>query len=101
MVSFRQQSTSRWFRQHKYMIKFTDYVSIKHYERKFKVENKNKSIADHWLSPLILPVSVPCLAVYKEGFYIALSNLPGNIFTIILMDSTGGKILLCESDMSL
>lgn len=29
------------------MIKFTDYLSIKHYERKFKVENKNKSIADH------------------------------------------------------
>ncbi|XP_019934439.2 synaptic vesicle glycoprotein 2B [Paralichthys olivaceus] len=36
-------------------------------------------------------------AVYMEGFIIAASNLPGNIFTILMMDSTGGKILLCFS----
>ncbi|KAE8296796.1 Synaptic vesicle glycoprotein 2A [Larimichthys crocea] len=33
-------------------------------------------------------------AVYMEGFFIAASNLPGNIFTILMMDSTGGKALL-------
>uniref|UniRef100_A0A8C6WWR7 Synaptic vesicle glycoprotein 2 n=2 Tax=Neogobius melanostomus TaxID=47308 RepID=A0A8C6WWR7_9GOBI len=33
-------------------------------------------------------------AVYKEGFYVAASNLPGNIFTILMMDSIGGKALL-------
>ncbi|XP_062277413.1 synaptic vesicle glycoprotein 2B [Scomber scombrus] len=33
-------------------------------------------------------------AVYMEGFIIAASNLPGNIFTILMMDSTGGKTLL-------
>ncbi|XP_029009259.1 synaptic vesicle glycoprotein 2B [Betta splendens] len=33
-------------------------------------------------------------AVYKDGFIIATSNLPGNIFTILMMDSTGGKALL-------
>ncbi|KAM4553636.1 synaptic vesicle glycoprotein 2C [Fundulus diaphanus] len=33
-------------------------------------------------------------AVYMEGFVIAASNLPGNIFTILIMDSTGGKVLL-------
>ncbi|XP_054896129.1 synaptic vesicle glycoprotein 2B [Poeciliopsis prolifica] len=33
-------------------------------------------------------------AVYMEGFIIAASNLPGNIFTILIMDSTGGKTLL-------
>lgn len=33
-------------------------------------------------------------AVYMEGFIIALSNLPGNIFTILMMDSIGGKALL-------
>lgn len=33
-------------------------------------------------------------AVYKEGFYVAVSNLPGNIFTILMMDSIGGKALL-------
>ncbi|CAN9498915.1 unnamed protein product [Ophioblennius macclurei] len=33
-------------------------------------------------------------AVYMEGFIIAASNLPGNIFTILVMDSTGGKTLL-------
>lgn len=33
-------------------------------------------------------------AVYREGFVIAASNLPGNIFTILMMDSTGGKALL-------
>lgn len=47
--------------------------------------------------PLSLPVSAPPPTVYEEDFYVALSNLPGNIFTILLMDSTGGKILLCES----
>lgn len=51
------------------------------------------------LSSLNLPVSVPHPAVYMEGFIIAASNLPGNIFTILVMDSTGGKTLLCESDV--
>ncbi|XP_028305033.1 synaptic vesicle glycoprotein 2B [Gouania willdenowi] len=36
-------------------------------------------------------------AVYMEGFIIAASNLPGNIFTILVMDSTGGKMLLSSS----
>ncbi|XP_022611619.1 synaptic vesicle glycoprotein 2C-like isoform X3 [Seriola dumerili] len=36
-------------------------------------------------------------AVYMEGFAIAASNLPGNIFTILRMDSTGGKALLSFS----
>ncbi|XP_073687842.1 synaptic vesicle glycoprotein 2B [Garra rufa] len=36
-------------------------------------------------------------AVYMEGFVIAASNLPGNIFTILLMDRIGGKILLSVS----
>ncbi|XP_023267239.1 synaptic vesicle glycoprotein 2C-like, partial [Seriola lalandi dorsalis] len=34
---------------------------------------------------------------YMEGFAIAASNLPGNIFTILRMDSTGGKALLSFS----
>lgn len=33
-------------------------------------------------------------AVYIEGFYVAASNLPGNIFTILMMGSIGGKALL-------
>uniref|UniRef100_A0A8C1IWG8 Synaptic vesicle glycoprotein 2 n=1 Tax=Cyprinus carpio TaxID=7962 RepID=A0A8C1IWG8_CYPCA len=36
-------------------------------------------------------------AVYMEGFVTAASNLPGNIFTILLMDRIGGKILLSVS----
>ncbi|XP_056137607.1 synaptic vesicle glycoprotein 2C [Lampris incognitus] len=36
-------------------------------------------------------------AVYMEGFVVAASNLPGNIFTILLMDSIGGRTLLCCS----
>ncbi|KAL4005444.1 hypothetical protein ACER0C_005157 [Sarotherodon galilaeus] len=36
-------------------------------------------------------------AVYRDGFIIAASNLPGNIFTILVMDSTGGKALLSGS----
>ncbi|XP_072291854.1 synaptic vesicle glycoprotein 2C [Eucyclogobius newberryi] len=36
-------------------------------------------------------------AVYMEGFFIAASNLPGNIFTILMMDSIGGKALLSFS----
>ncbi|XP_013876463.1 synaptic vesicle glycoprotein 2B [Austrofundulus limnaeus] len=36
-------------------------------------------------------------AVYMEGFIVAASNLPGNIFTILIMDSTGGKALLSGS----
>ncbi|KAM6936996.1 synaptic vesicle glycoprotein 2B [Xenentodon cancila] len=38
-------------------------------------------------------------AVYMEGFIIAASNLPGNIFTILMMDSIGGKALLAGSLM--
>ncbi|KAL4622781.1 synaptic vesicle glycoprotein 2C-like [Arapaima gigas] len=33
-------------------------------------------------------------AVYMEGFITAASNLPGNIFTILLMDVIGGRVLL-------
>ncbi|TNN79857.1 Synaptic vesicle glycoprotein 2B [Liparis tanakae] len=33
-------------------------------------------------------------AVYMEGFIIAASNLPGNIFTIFMVDRLGGKALL-------
>ncbi|KAK9516343.1 hypothetical protein VZT92_024279 [Zoarces viviparus] len=33
-------------------------------------------------------------AVYMEGFIIAASNLPGNIFTIVMIDRLGGKALL-------
>ncbi|XP_076863063.1 synaptic vesicle glycoprotein 2B [Brachyhypopomus gauderio] len=36
-------------------------------------------------------------AVYMEGFITAASNLPGNIFTILLMDVVGGKTLLSGS----
>ncbi|XP_070687175.1 synaptic vesicle glycoprotein 2C [Pempheris klunzingeri] len=36
-------------------------------------------------------------AVYAEGFIVAASNLPGNIFTILVMDNTGGKTLLAGS----
>ncbi|CAG5957655.1 unnamed protein product [Menidia menidia] len=36
-------------------------------------------------------------AVYMEGFAIAASNLPGNIFTILIMDNVGGKMLLSGS----
>ncbi|XP_011605726.1 synaptic vesicle glycoprotein 2C [Takifugu rubripes] len=51
----------------------------------------NVSIPAHTENTSCYPVKT---VVYKEGFYVALSNLPGNIFTILLMDSTGGKILL-------
>ncbi|KAM6926785.1 synaptic vesicle glycoprotein 2C [Lycodopsis pacificus] len=34
------------------------------------------------------------MAVYMEGFIIAASNLPGNIFTILMIDRLGGKALL-------
>lgn len=37
--------------------------------------------------------------VYMEGFIVAASNLPGNIFTILIMDTTGGKALLSVSLM--
>ncbi|XP_045893539.1 synaptic vesicle glycoprotein 2B isoform X1 [Micropterus dolomieu] len=47
------------------------------------------------LSPLPNQSCYPVkTAVYMEGFVIAASNLPGNIFTILMMDSTGGKALL-------
>ena len=32
--------------------------------------------------------------IYADGFYTSLSNLPGNILTIILMDKVGRKLLL-------
>lgn len=42
-------------------------------------------------NPSCYPVKT---SVYMEGFITAASNLPGNIFTILLMDHIGGKILL-------
>uniref|UniRef100_A0A3Q2WIB3 Synaptic vesicle glycoprotein 2 n=2 Tax=Haplochromis burtoni TaxID=8153 RepID=A0A3Q2WIB3_HAPBU len=36
-------------------------------------------------------------AVYTDGFITAAANLPGNIFTILVMDSIGGKALLSGS----
>lgn len=52
---------------------------------------------DHCFSFLLsrLSDSVVSFTVYMEGFITAASNLPGNIFTILLMDRIGGKILLC------
>uniref|UniRef100_A0A3P9LGE4 Synaptic vesicle glycoprotein 2 n=1 Tax=Oryzias latipes TaxID=8090 RepID=A0A3P9LGE4_ORYLA len=41
----------------------------------------------------------PVKTAYMEGFIVAASNLPGNIFTILVMDSTGGKALLAGSLM--
>uniref|UniRef100_A0A3B4AW36 Major facilitator superfamily (MFS) profile domain-containing protein n=1 Tax=Periophthalmus magnuspinnatus TaxID=409849 RepID=A0A3B4AW36_9GOBI len=41
----------------------------------------------------------PVKTAYMEGFFIAASNLPGNIFTILMMDSIGGKALLAGSLM--
>ncbi|XP_061629391.1 synaptic vesicle glycoprotein 2C isoform X1 [Phyllopteryx taeniolatus] len=35
--------------------------------------------------------------VYEEGFFIAAANLPGNIFTILVIDNVGGKLLLSGS----
>ncbi|XP_035859494.1 synaptic vesicle glycoprotein 2B [Sander lucioperca] len=47
------------------------------------------------LSPLHNQSCYPVkTAVYMEGFIIAASNLPGNIFTILMMNSMGGKALL-------
>uniref|UniRef100_A0A1A7WVG3 Major facilitator superfamily (MFS) profile domain-containing protein n=1 Tax=Iconisemion striatum TaxID=60296 RepID=A0A1A7WVG3_9TELE len=38
-------------------------------------------------------------AVYMDSFIIAASNLPGNVFTILIMDITGGRMLLSASLM--
>ncbi|XP_068458448.1 synaptic vesicle glycoprotein 2C [Clinocottus analis] len=47
------------------------------------------------LSPLLNQSCYPVkTAVYMEGFIIAASNLPGNIFTILMIDRLGGKTLL-------
>ncbi|KAM3609385.1 uncharacterized protein V6R79_013812 [Siganus canaliculatus] len=51
----------------------------------------NMSLPSPQLNKSCYPVET---AVYIEGFIIAASNLPGNIFTILMMDSTGGKALL-------
>ncbi|XP_029951656.1 synaptic vesicle glycoprotein 2B-like [Salarias fasciatus] len=50
------------------------------------------SVLNQSCEPVGPAESVP--AVYMEGFVIAASNLPGNVFTILVMDSTGGKTLL-------
>ncbi|XP_059190520.1 synaptic vesicle glycoprotein 2C [Centropristis striata] len=51
----------------------------------------NVSLPSPRLNQSCYPVKT---AVYMEGFIIAASNLPGNIFTILMMDRTGGKTLL-------
>ncbi|XP_034031856.1 synaptic vesicle glycoprotein 2C [Thalassophryne amazonica] len=61
-----------------------------------RIENDGSPCANVSLpSPLHNQSCYPVkTAVYIEGFIIALSNLPGNIFTILVMDHTGGKLLL-------
>ncbi|KAM6970146.1 synaptic vesicle glycoprotein 2C [Aplochiton taeniatus] len=51
----------------------------------------NQSLPRSPLNHSCYPVQT---AVYMEGFMTAASNLPGNIFTILLMDMIGGKVLL-------
>lgn len=51
----------------------------------------NVSLPSPLLNQSCYPVKT---AVYMEGFVIAASNLPGNLFTILMIDSTGGKVLL-------
>ncbi|XP_072349159.1 synaptic vesicle glycoprotein 2C isoform X2 [Scyliorhinus torazame] len=55
---------------------------------------RNSSSAEDVENVTCYPVKT---VVYKEGFIIAAANLPGNIFTILLMDLLGGKVLLCAS----
>ncbi|XP_075993909.1 synaptic vesicle glycoprotein 2C [Genypterus blacodes] len=64
-----------------------------------RIEEGNSPCANASLSSAInnqscYPVKT---AVYMEGFVLAASNLPGNIFTILIMDSVGGKALLSSS----
>ncbi|XP_026856386.2 synaptic vesicle glycoprotein 2B isoform X2 [Electrophorus electricus] len=54
----------------------------------------NMSEAQSYENKSCYPVKT---AVYMEGFITAASNLPGSIFTILLMDVVGGKILLAGS----
>ncbi|XP_051898445.1 synaptic vesicle glycoprotein 2C isoform X2 [Pristis pectinata] len=58
--------------------------------------------SSNWSSPSSKGVeNVTCYpvrtAVYMEGFILAAANLPGNIFSILMMDLLGGKLLLCAS----
>ncbi|XP_033904382.3 synaptic vesicle glycoprotein 2C [Acipenser ruthenus] len=52
-------------------------------------------------SSSLQPANATCYPVktevYMEGFITAAANLPGNIFTIFMMDVVGGKVLLTFS----
>ncbi|XP_034390289.1 synaptic vesicle glycoprotein 2C isoform X2 [Cyclopterus lumpus] len=62
--------------------------------------NANASSSSSAASPLHNQSCYPVkTAVYMEGFIIAASNLPGNIFTIFMIDRLGGKALLSCSLM--
>uniref|UniRef100_UPI0037E8BFAB synaptic vesicle glycoprotein 2B n=1 Tax=Semicossyphus pulcher TaxID=241346 RepID=UPI0037E8BFAB len=63
-----------------------------------RLENGGSPCMNETLRPLRNHSCYPVkTAVYMEGFIIAASNLPGNIFTILMMDSMGGKALLSSS----
>uniref|UniRef100_G3NWD5 Synaptic vesicle glycoprotein 2 n=1 Tax=Gasterosteus aculeatus TaxID=69293 RepID=G3NWD5_GASAC len=64
-----------------------------------RMENGGSPCANMSVPPLLqnhscYPVKT---AVYAEGFIIAASNLPGNIFSILMIDRLGGKALLSGS----
>ncbi|XP_015199277.2 synaptic vesicle glycoprotein 2C isoform X1 [Lepisosteus oculatus] len=56
--------------------------------------NVSRSSSVHPENHTCYPVQT---AVYMEGFVTAAANLPGNILTILLMDSVGGKVLISFS----
>ncbi|XP_072138411.1 synaptic vesicle glycoprotein 2C isoform X1 [Mobula birostris] len=67
-----------------------------------QMESTGGSCSSNWSSQSSKGVeNITCYpvktAVYTEGFILAAANLPGNIFSILMMDLLGGKLLLCAS----
>ncbi|XP_071098545.1 synaptic vesicle glycoprotein 2C-like [Haliotis cracherodii] len=57
----------------------------------------NTTISNSTVSPSSDTCEAPSNSVFLEGFLTAVSNLPGNLFTIFLMDKLGRKLLLSSS----
>lgn len=58
------------------------------------VENATANMTVNTVSNFTNCVASTSNWIYLSGFLTALSNLPGNIFTIFLMDRIGGKVML-------
>ena len=62
----------------------------------FKRVENGGSACSYFNESAVTNSTVPSDRIYVDGFYTSLSNLPGNLLTIFLMDKLSRKFLISK-----